>query len=1846
MPVFSGIPLGFQDDFTKLNSKSQAEGKLPPYFGPSYRKLESSESTQSASTAEWGFDRPGFQEPDTEAGVLAPTLRSEIGAVLRPLDLNTGLRGYRAPETMDSDDEDLREPTVTYFRKRTCRSQRSLPHHQRRFKTANAPDALVVRDYLEALKNKALSLKQKTFMDDQLTERVRLATIGKIGMIECEVQMTWMETESFITGLDPSRVEGLGPYAQPARDPTLSGNANGKTALVRSLTGEVPPSTPRPKTKEEPDLPEKREESISPAQSNRMKEPLNDGDSGCIGLPAPVPDPKKLFKEMTKSELINWYSLAQKAIYTASFSNSKKYTHFDESTLQNKLTQFGAHTQCVAPVTLETADQIRTLSNLGKSTTHLIMKSAYERKKMCDEMFTLFQKAYLMDVERAAEKDSIFDQQDKYEELKKVTQPYCVPDLAKCTISEYHQAFMNKIERLEIADASNKKEVCMALMDGYIEPIYLTVKKDARVGERKHLYSNIMSIQLQARKFEDELQLDHQRRLYAKYFLEKTSINVGSASCEWKPGVKNYKVSPRESKAPPVPRAPRPGAGAASNTNQSDSNGPKDPEFWQSESGQEYANKARVKAAELLAKFDLVIDDNEIVRASLVCWNCGSFHMKTGLKQKKDVKVDLRIPCSWMKQHGNLPKNVMTARTPFCLKAGEIERSPKEEPMQTKLCMICAAAIALMMKLRSEFTHADEVLRVKRKFQERLQKEDESYRLLQEMQKDSHANGIRYSSVLKKRMRRNFSPPITRAAKRGRDEPSRRQRKRARSHSNFSGGTRDGWDTPGEPGWSRSQPAQGWGVTLSRDAPLPAKVAPLPAEIVVEDVSQLETAQGLAESQERRPKLEEEEPAETYCQRTQPVTNMKVPGKQTLMGPAPRYDDNPDTRIQVGDMVSYVWPEESKETRGPWTWVVTLVTMNGVEIRPARALERSLQSGGEDLRPKRKDIVFSKYCSHGPLAKDIRLCVDPCRQPTCVWCKQHGVFDYKNRTTFERDSLPEVANTWVSDDIHMAKTLAREDVSTSMKVIEKTMKQQGMLQPPTKRMFTSLTWVPAKFSRNDRDIVAAGLWDSCCNRAFIDEHFFKTLCARRVMPDLKQHKRVTCYSTATLSLRPGEERVIKVKFSAKIPEGQWVDDQYDCAIKGEWADNPHTDDPENHRNGMVLVGRSRTDIGGFMWEGDGTRHGQTYVKNTHQNLPIRIERGQELGETNVISGVVTGSADSRTGEVFHLDDDATKQVAERASSVEHKFSKLKWLPLTFIQVIVFYSGIGGFDKGLQRAWEKHGAAFKVVLAIDNCELSNEIHRNTFPGVTVVNHILGKSFKATMDLISEYIPREQWSSMYWHASPSCIEGSTANMQKRNVKEFVKLTLWTLSLMKQCRPGMWTLEQIPVIARYVMLETPYAEVLNMREFTAQTSDRKRLIASKAHTMQTEYAQEPLNMSVIDLPDICKDELGVAFNMGSTQPPERLDVAEARPNKTRRLYAKYFLEKTSINVGSASCEWKPGVKNYKVSPRESKAPPVPRAPRPGAGAASNTNQSDSNGPKDPEFWQSESGQEYANKARVKAAELLAKFDLVIDDNEIVRASLVCWNCGSFHMKTGLKQKKDVKVDLRIPCSWMKQHGNLPKNVMTARTPFCLKAGEIERSPKEEPMVLAVHLKSHQRMIQMQAKFSQNTAVQLMDSVTDGTLWSADQHPQKDTEAEGAAANSTETTAEAEVWPPWKNADRDERGLPLPDQPKDLGVDDQWRVKPATDQELIDTMKRIGVTDNPVLGDSMKQHFKEMIAYCWGMFDKTLRPVDSDPVGIQFLDPRQQPIKLQPYRLNAPKLAFLKDTIQEWIRDGIIRP
>ena len=109
---------------------------------------------------------------------------------------------------------------------------------------------------------------------------------------------------------------------------------------------------------------------------------------------------------------------------------------------------------------------------------------------------------------------------------------------------------------------------------------------------------------------------------------------------------------------------------------------------------------------------------------------------------------------------------------------------------------------------------------------------------------------------------------------------------------------------------------------------------------------------------------------------------------------------------------------------------------------------------------------------------------------------------------------------------------------------------------------------------------------------------------------------------------------------------------------------------------------------------------------------------------------------------------------------------------------------------------------------------------------------------------------------------------------------------------------------------------------------------------------------------------------------------------------------------------------------------------------------------------------------------------------------------------------------------------------------------------------------------------------------------------------------------------------------------QPKDQGFEGKWHVNQVTDKELEATLAQIGVTDNELLDEAQKTHMRKLVAYAWGLFDQALRPVDSEPVGLQFKDPKQQPIKMQPYRTNAVKLKLMKEMIDEWIHDGIVEP
>ena len=114
----------------------------------------------------------------------------------------------------------------------------------------------------------------------------------------------------------------------------------------------------------------------------------------------------------------------------------------------------------------------------------------------------------------------------------------------------------------------------------------------------------------------------------------------------------------------------------------------------------------------------------------------------------------------------------------------------------------------------------------------------------------------------------------------------------------------------------------------------------------------------------------------------------------------------------------------------------------------------------------------------------------------------------------------------------------------------------------------------------------------------------------------------------------------------------------------------------------------------------------------------------------------------------------------------------------------------------------------------------------------------------------------------------------------------------------------------------------------------------------------------------------------------------------------------------------------------------------------------------------------------------------------------------------------------------------------------------------------------------------------------------------------------------------------------MPAPLQPPDEGHEGKWRAKAATPEELDDAMLKCGLTGNAYLNDSQRHTMRQLLAYTWHMYDPILRPVESPPVGVQFMDPMQTPIKIPAYRSNAVKLAFMKDMIQEWLRDGIIKP
>ena len=102
----------------------------------------------------------------------------------------------------------------------------------------------------------------------------------------------------------------------------------------------------------------------------------------------------------------------------------------------------------------------------------------------------------------------------------------------------------------------------------------------------------------------------------------------------------------------------------------------------------------------------------------------------------------------------------------------------------------------------------------------------------------------------------------------------------------------------------------------------------------------------------------------------------------------------------------------------------------------------------------------------------------------------------------------------------------------------------------------------------------------------------------------------------------------------------------------------------------------------------------------------------------------------------------------------------------------------------------------------------------------------------------------------------------------------------------------------------------------------------------------------------------------------------------------------------------------------------------------------------------------------------------------------------------------------------------------------------------------------------------------MQTLDSVASSALWSLDEKPQAGVSMNTAAVDTTKSNSDT-VYPPWRDAPRDSRGLPCPMQPKDLGPDEKWRVIPATDKQIQDTMEQINILGNDQLDEAMVLHW-----------------------------------------------------------------
>jgi len=128
-----------------------------------------------------------------------------------------------------------------------------------------------------------------------------------------------------------------------------------------------------------------------------------------------------------------------------------------------------------------------------------------------------------------------------------------------------------------------------------------------------------------------------------------------------------------------------------------------------------------------------------------------------------------------------------------------------------------------------------------------------------------------------------------------------------------------------------------------------------------------------------------------------------------------------------------------------------------------------------------------------------------------------------------------------------------------------------------------------------------------------------------------------------------------------------------------------------------------------------------------------------------------------------------------------------------IPTITLFSGCGGADSGLAAV-----GGIDIKLAIEWDKSAADTHRRHFPHVPVIELELGLDIKETARVCSTYFSKSELKFLYIHASPPCNKLSNAN-KDRNVEEGMDLIYWTLDLIAELNAKVWTIENVPIMAK---------------------------------------------------------------------------------------------------------------------------------------------------------------------------------------------------------------------------------------------------------------------------------------------------------------------------------------------------------------------------------------------------------------------------------------------------------------